>query len=89
MAHFAISNKINHNIFTEFLAVLSGNAESVCNIVHRVCVDMEDGAADCGGDLRAVDAGPCSVWSSREADLVIDDYMDSSSDCVVFERLHL
>ena len=89
MAHFAISNKVDHNIFTKFLAVLRGNSESVCYVVHRVCVDMEDGAADRGGDLRAVDAGPCSVWSSRKADLVINDYMDGSSDSVVFERLHL
>ena len=89
MTHFTISNKVDHNIFAEFLAVLGGNSESVCNVVHRVCVDMEDGAADRGGDLRAVDAGPCSVWSSRKADLVIDDDMDGSSDCVVLERLHL
>merc|ERR1719273_1633458 len=50
---------------------------------------MEDGAADRGGNLRAVDAGPCPVWSSRKADLVIDDNMDGSSDGVIFERLHL
>ena len=89
MAHFTISNKVDHNIFAEFLAVLGGNSESVCNVVHRVCVDMEDGAADRRGDLRAVDAGPCSVWSSSKADLVIDDDMDGSADCVVLERLHL
>ena len=85
MAHFTISNEIDHNISREFLAVLGGNAESVRDIVHRVRVDVEDGGADRRGDLRAVNARPGPVRSRSKADLVIDDNMDGSSNSIVLK----
>ena len=50
---------------------------------------MEDGCADCGCDFGTVDAGSCSIGSCRKADLVINNNVDSSTDGVVLERLHL
>lgn len=89
MTHLSVSDQIYHDITSEFLAVLGCNAERVCHIIHRVGVAVENWCTDCCGYFRTVCARSCSVRSSCEADLVVDDHVDRSTDSVVLESLHL
>ncbi len=51
VTHLAISNKINHDIFAEFLTILGSDAERVSNIVHGLSIHVENRSTDCSGDL--------------------------------------
>ena len=89
VTHLTISDKINHDIFAEFLTILGSDAERVSNIVHGLGIHMENRCTDCSGDLRTVSARSGAVGSSCKADLVVDYNVDGATDGVVFEGLHL
>lgn len=89
VTHFTVANQVDDNVATEALAVLGSNAEGVGNVVHAVRVHVEDGRANCRGDLRAVDARSGLIGGRGEANLVVDHDMNGSADGVVLKFLHL
>lgn len=89
VARLAVADQIDDDVASEFLTVLGSDAECVSYIVHRVRVDVEDWCADGRGNLGAVSARTSTVWGRCEADLIVDDDMDSATDLVVLQPLHL
>lgn len=89
MSHFAIANKINNDVFVESLTVLSGNFESIRDVIHRVCIYMEDWSGDGRGNLRTVCTRPCPIRSSRESDLIVNHDMDGATNSVICKAFHL
>jgi len=89
MTHLSVSNHINDHVLVECLAVLSSEFESFSNVFHAVSVDVENRGVNALSNVGSVDTGSALVRSGGEADLIVNNYMNSASYVVVLQRLHL
>ena len=89
MTILSVTYQINDHIFLEHLSVLSCSSEHLSNIVHTVSIHMEDWCIYGLSDICAIDSRSRFVWDSSKSNLVVDYYMDGSSNTVVNQVLHL
>ena len=89
MAHLPVTDKVNNNVMVEFLSVLGSCLEHEINIFHAVSIDMENRSVDSLRKIRRVHSGSSLVWGRGETNLVVDDDMDSATNSVILEVLHL
>ena len=89
MSHLPEANEIDDYIFLELLPVLCCNFEGTHNIGHALCVYMEDWSVDGFCDICAVVARSLPIRSCSESNLIIYYNVNSASNLIVLQRLHL
>lgn len=80
---FSISNKINHDIMVEFLTIFSSNGENVMYILKTLSIDMEDRSIYGFCKIGSMVSRPSFAWNCCKTDLVINNDVNSSTDCVI------
>jgi len=83
MAHLSVSNHINNHVLVESLTVLSSEFKSFSNVFHAVSVDVENRGVNALSNVRSVDTRSALVRSGGEADLIVNNDMNSTSYVVV------
>lgn len=89
VTHLSVANEVDDNIFAESLSVLSSNFEGLGDVFHAVGIDVENGGINGLCNIGSVDTRSGAIRSGRKSNLVVDDDMESSTDGVVLEILHL
>lgn len=89
MTHLAVTDQVDDYVMFEFLAVLSGQLEDEVDVLHAVCIHVEDRAVDGLGEISRVHFTAALHGHSGETDLIVDDNVDGAADAVVFQILHL
>ena len=73
----------------EFLSELGGSSEDAVDVLETVCIHMENRGGYNLGQVGGIHSRPRLVWAGCKSDLVIDNDMDSASDCIIPEIRHL
>jgi len=89
VTHLSVTDEINDNVMLELLSVLSCGSENKVDVIKAVSIHMKDWSIDSFGQVRAVDTWSCLVWSCGETNLVVHNNMNSSSNSVILQVLHL
>ena len=89
VTHLTVTNEVNDDVVVELLAVLRRDLETMVHSLHVVRIDMEDRSADSLGEVRSIHVTAALGRHSRETNLVVHDDVNSATDAVVLQVLHL
>jgi len=90
-----ISNQINNKILFEsfsiifILPIIISNLENSNHCLRIICIHMNNWGADSLGNISAVKTCSRLIWTCCESNLIINNHMNTSSNWIRFQILHL
>ncbi|CUS43268.1 hypothetical protein MGWOODY_Smn1319 [hydrothermal vent metagenome] len=82
MAEAAIAPHVDHDVAVETLAELDRHLGGEGHRLGIVAIDVEDRRLDALRHIRRIGRGACELRARREADLVVDDEVDTAAGIV-------
>ena len=89
MATATIADDVHHYVLVELLTVVEGNLSNPDNSFWIISVDMENRSLNALGEVSGVGGGPGIFWQGCEANLVIHDHVNGSTNFVTFQLAEL